>query len=271
VTGETRLAEDIELWRQYEFFHLKHCLGLWSPALVTVPFGTLMICHPGDYGSLLWQGDLSKNDFGEIIEATEDTSRRWYGDPGFCISPSWRGDVDGFRNGLSENGYQRQHEILWQVLENLGSVEHMPQSDCTVDQTQDSSAVEAVHLTAFPESAKLSPLVGVHAAHPKTAVKSPFFLARQADGPVGIVAATYEGELGYIQCLGVLPAFRKRGIAKHLVRQALLHMGASGVRRIICAAETTNEESLAVQKRAGYRPFARTEIWTRRDQRKEKK
>jgi len=254
------MTDDEELWRQYESFHLKQGLGFWSPAVVTLPFGTLMIRNAAD-SHILWQGDLTRHPHREIIETSEDAARRWDNVPSFYLSPSWKGDVEGFRKSLQESGYTKKLDVLWLTLDNLDHVEDMPQSSCVVEITRDAKGVENVYATCFPERPDFAPEMGRHAAAPKTVVDSPVFAACDGDAVVGMVGAFHDGNFGYLYSLGVLPEYRNRGIGKHLVRQCLLHMKQASVRHVVCGVYAANAVALDMQKRAGYRVFAAAESW----------
>jgi N-acetylglutamate synthase len=57
---------------------------------------------------------------------------------------------------------------------------------------------------------------------------------------VGAVLCGHDGRRGHLYHLAVVPAYRKRGIGKALVNQALLNLAAAGITRCTICAFTKN-------------------------------
>ncbi len=79
------------------------------------------------------------------------------------------------------------------------------------------------------------------------------FLAAQLEGRiVGVVLGTHDGRKGWMNRLAVAPEFRRRGIARLLVREAEARLEALGVEIIAALVETPNEDSLRFFRAIGY-------------------
>ena len=79
------------------------------------------------------------------------------------------------------------------------------------------------------------------------------FLLAEVDGrPVGVVVATHDGRKGWINRLAVAPAYRRRGIAALLVREAETRLAAAGMDITAALIETPNRASLAFFESIGY-------------------
>ena len=77
-------------------------------------------------------------------------------------------------------------------------------------------------------------------------------LAEADDAPVGVVLATHDGRKGWINRLAVAPAYRRRGIARLLVREAEARLAALGLEITAALVETPNSSSLAFFESIGY-------------------
>ena len=78
------------------------------------------------------------------------------------------------------------------------------------------------------------------------------FGARHGDKLVGVVVVTHDGRKGWINRLGVVPEYQRRGIGTRLVREADDHIHARGLEIVGALIEHGNDASLSMFKRAGY-------------------
>ena len=79
------------------------------------------------------------------------------------------------------------------------------------------------------------------------------FLLAEADGHLaGVVVATNDGRKGWINRLAVAPAYRRRGIAALLVREAEARLAEAGMDITAALIETPNQASLAFFQAIGY-------------------
>ena len=69
---------------------------------------------------------------------------------------------------------------------------------------------------------------------------------------VGVVLATQDGRKGWINRLAVLPEYRRRGYATHLVAEAERALHEQGLTVIAALIEPENDASLALFRRLGY-------------------
>jgi N-acetylglutamate synthase len=79
-----------------------------------------------------------------------------------------------------------------------------------------------------------------------------FLLAEAGGRLAGVVVATHDGRKGWINRLAVAPAYRRRGIAALLVREAEACLAAAGMEITAALIETQNEDSLAFFRSIGY-------------------
>jgi len=64
----------------------------------------------------------------------------------------------------------------------------------------------------------------------------------ECDGEiVGVIMAGHDGRRGYIHHTAVLPAYRKRGIAKALVEHAMAALDTEGIQKVALVAFKQNE------------------------------
>jgi N-acetylglutamate synthase len=79
------------------------------------------------------------------------------------------------------------------------------------------------------------------------------FLLAEVDGRLaGVVVATNDGRKGWINRLAVAPAYRRRGIAALLVREAEARLAEAGMEITAALIETPNQGSLAFFQAIGY-------------------
>jgi N-acetylglutamate synthase len=68
----------------------------------------------------------------------------------------------------------------------------------------------------------------------------------------GVVVATNDGRKGWINRLAVAPAYRRRGVAALLVREAEARLAEAGMEITAALIETPNRASLAFFEAIGY-------------------
>jgi ribosomal protein S18 acetylase RimI-like enzyme len=87
----------------------------------------------------------------------------------------------------------------------------------------------------------------------KLAVRPDLFLVGVLDGQiVATVMAGYEGHRGWLNYLGVLPAYQKRGLARAIVTEAERLLRLEGCPKINLQVRTTNREVIEFYRRIGY-------------------
>jgi len=80
------------------------------------------------------------------------------------------------------------------------------------------------------------------------------WLAVGPDGPCGTIQALRErGVLGAIQNIGIVPAFRGRGLGRALLLQALAGMYQTGLGRALLEVTAHNEAAIRLYRRLGFR------------------
>ncbi len=89
--------------------------------------------------------------------------------------------------------------------------------------------------------------------HRKMAVRPDLFLVGIVDDQiVATVMAGYEGHRGWLNYLGVLPAFRKRGFARLLISEAERLLRLEGCAKINLQVRTANQGVVEFYRRIGY-------------------
>jgi ribosomal protein S18 acetylase RimI-like enzyme len=79
-----------------------------------------------------------------------------------------------------------------------------------------------------------------------------YYVAEQEGTIIGAILGTHDGRKGWINRLVVAPAYRKKGIAKRLVREVEQHLTVAGIDIIASLVEAENEVSENVFERLGY-------------------
>lgn len=72
------------------------------------------------------------------------------------------------------------------------------------------------------------------------------------DQLVGVALITHDGRKGWINRLGVLPAFQRRGIGRALIRAGEAHIASLGLEISAALVEHHNAASLALFQSEGY-------------------
>lgn len=78
------------------------------------------------------------------------------------------------------------------------------------------------------------------------------FVAVEGRKLVGVILAGHDGRRGYIHHTAVLPACRKQGIGKELVRKAIDALQNCGIHKVALVAFAKNEAGNAFWERMGF-------------------
>jgi ribosomal protein S18 acetylase RimI-like enzyme len=87
------------------------------------------------------------------------------------------------------------------------------------------------------------------------------FVARNADGPVGLVAAAREGEAHMIHGLGVLPELRGKGYGGAILDAILVVLRNRGVATVSLEVDVDNAAALALYRSRGFSEESRADYW----------
>lgn len=91
------------------------------------------------------------------------------------------------------------------------------------------------------------------------------YLVAELDGKlVGSVLGTHDGRKGWINRLAVLPAYRRRGIARRLVTEVERRLHKIGIDIVACQIEDWNKVSMKIFKKLGYKPHPDIIYFTKR-------
>jgi GNAT superfamily N-acetyltransferase len=77
-------------------------------------------------------------------------------------------------------------------------------------------------------------------------------LAEERERWIGVLLGSHDGRKGWINRLAVSPAYRRRGVAARLVRDAERRLYADGIEVIAALIESPNRISLAFFQSIGY-------------------
>jgi [ribosomal protein S18]-alanine N-acetyltransferase len=80
------------------------------------------------------------------------------------------------------------------------------------------------------------------------------FVAEGGGEPIGYVMARISGEEAEILNLAVLPSYRRKGIARCLLSEALGSLVAAGVREAYLEVRQSNQEAIGLYQSLGFRP-----------------
>jgi len=86
------------------------------------------------------------------------------------------------------------------------------------------------------------------------------FVAWDEERPVGTVLCGHDGRRGYLQHLAVARAYRRQGIGKALVEQALAALQANGINKCHLFVIKTNQSAIGFWQHMGW--FQRDDIVT---------
>lgn len=90
------------------------------------------------------------------------------------------------------------------------------------------------------------------------------YLAEGEGKLLGTVLVTHDGRKGWINRLAVDPDFRRRGVARRLLKEAEEFLKERGIDIFACLIEAGNEDSLRFFQDSGYRDFPGIHYLTRR-------
>ena len=79
-----------------------------------------------------------------------------------------------------------------------------------------------------------------------------FFVAEKASQLTGTIMAGYEGHRGWLNYLGVLPAWRRQGIGTALVRHALEKLKKLGCPKVNLMVRKSNLQVIEFYKKLGF-------------------
>jgi ribosomal protein S18 acetylase RimI-like enzyme len=80
-----------------------------------------------------------------------------------------------------------------------------------------------------------------------------YFLVAETDNKIiGAIVGTHDGRKGWINRLVVVPSYRKKGVAKRLVKEVEQHFTSIGIDIVACLIEDWNTTSMQVFEQMGY-------------------
>jgi GNAT superfamily N-acetyltransferase len=255
------------IWQQFEQFYLDYCVGYWSPERIPLSYGDFLPLHPADDASMLYAADLNKASPQTILAEIQALGRDKNLPVGFYISSSWQGNVDGFKEFLSEKGFRESHRMIPHILE-LSKADDIEESNFDVTPTSDAQLVASIFQEAFQCPTEMAQLISRHLErrnfeHHTTQ----FFLARTAEGkPAGVAGCSYNNQFGYLNCLSVLEPYRRLGCASQLVKARLNHLRKNNLTHAITTVAESNTGSLRTQAKNGYVPLTTVSVWTWTDE-----
>lgn len=117
-----------------------------------------------------------------------------------------------------------------------------------------------------PMSVTLERVAAVHALPDFEPDGIAFVVPRGGTTPVAFakveMAESDDGEpTGYIGFIGTLPAWRRRGLGRELLRWGIGHVRAKGAGLVELQAEATNERALGLYRREGFEPVVEWPHW----------
>ena len=87
----------------------------------------------------------------------------------------------------------------------------------------------------------------------KLTVRADLFLVGEVGGAIiGTVMAGYEGHRGWINYLGVDPAFRRRGLGRVLMQEAERHLREAGCPKINLQVRSANTDAIKFYRSIGF-------------------
>jgi ribosomal protein S18 acetylase RimI-like enzyme len=84
-----------------------------------------------------------------------------------------------------------------------------------------------------------------------------YLTAVEQGAPVGVLRAAFAEDWVGLSCLVVVPAARRRGLARRLTVAALAHAAERGARRAFLQVEVTNSAAARLYADLGFRPAER--------------
>lgn len=253
-------------WAAFEDFYVDFCLNYWCPAVVRLPVGDFCVGFAPDV-SLLRRGNVRDVGFAQLTNALADVATLFGGARyGVYISETWVGDVAAFKDYLAEQSWLQGLPMVH--LERALTPDDAWPHDPEITPSTDADALAALHEAATQSGLAqlvVRPLRADFVAGRGAdgeAVQHHFMATKAGDGAlVGMCAASWRGELGYLHCLAVRPEHQSQGWATRLVAAQLGWLRSQGVRTVVTSVAEDNGPSMTVQQRAGFRAFAKTEFW----------
>lgn len=86
-------------------------------------------------------------------------------------------------------------------------------------------------------------------------------LVENYDQPVAMIVYRIVFEQADILTIAVLPAFRKKGIAKKLIGDALEHCKKLGAKKLFIDVEVGNEAALKLYENTGFKQISRRKLY----------
>jgi len=127
---------------------------------------------------------------------------------------------------------------------------HIPGLALRAATPADAPALNRIQMQAFARPAEVA---GAHIAAGLAETHRHFVLAEIAGDAVGMVRCGTWAGVGDITSLGVLPAWRGRGIGRALLLDAIATLFASGLERVDLEVETGNTTALRLYESIGFR------------------
>lgn len=88
-------------------------------------------------------------------------------------------------------------------------------------------------------------------------------LGRISDRAAGVAFVAADGTVAMLHALEVAPQFRRRGVARWLIRKAALWAGEQGATRLALAVARDNAPAIAAYRQAGFHEIAGYAYWAR--------
>lgn len=259
--------KDLKTWSNFEQFWLDLCVDYWSPGRTDLTYGTFLPLHPDDDASMLYAVDLTIETPENILHAVEDLGRKYDRPIGFYITPSWKGDIDGFKAFLAQNDFQETHRMIPHILEDLNVADTIRESSFRIEASQDKTIVATIFHEVFGGDKSYAQfIVDFWDQMQSRSQKTQFFTAFAADGtPAGIASCNYDDTYSYMNCLAVRPPYRRQGLASHLAKARLDHLREKGLKNTFTTVAWKNTASLNTQAKIGYRKLVEASVWKPRN------
>ena len=217
---------DLNLIKKQQQFHLKWVKGFWGPCTIDHPFGVQMINFPGN-PSFLWTYYNHENwSAEEIIYAVENAAKKWFGNPGFQFSETWK-DTDSLKELLLAKGYECKTILDWHFhdLKDLKKFH----CDFEIKPIKEINDFLAFDYKVFGTNEVGLQRLKYQFERPMGLIKDKFLGAFDKGKLIGCILYAYDEEIGYYHTLGVDGYYRRKSISKALVCYALKEMKSNKV------------------------------------------
>ena len=262
----TALMNKDELSQKYFQLQQDYWLGFWAPVFVETAFGKIMPLFPGQSGTLLFQCDLEAGySYEEIMRVTDQTADRYFGAPGFYFTSGWSGDVAGFQNYISEQGYKRS-VLLQSYALNLDKVKISESELLDVRFADSPEEYAALYQRCFAAGDIERQRVQYMVERPLNRTQNAFLYAVEKENgqPVGVVACSWQDGLGYYHLLGVLPEYRRKGYGTVLTSDVVSFLNEEQGCQFITTTSRNDADGAAILHQSlGLTHFEDWEIWTK--------